>query len=46
MRLCTINLSERIQVKPAAPRKQLVTQFTRSYTYTRTKPKPNDGAMV
>jgi hypothetical protein len=34
------------QATPAAPGNQLVTPFTRSFTYTRTEPKPNNGAMV
>ncbi|XP_062225906.1 uncharacterized protein LOC133924405 [Phragmites australis] len=31
---------------PATPVNQLLTPTTRSFTYTRTEPKPNDGAMV
>ena len=34
------------QTTPAAPGNQLVTPTTRSFTYTRTEPKPNDGAMA
>ncbi|XP_062184873.1 uncharacterized protein LOC133888590 isoform X2 [Phragmites australis] len=34
------------QTTPATPGNQLVTQTARSFTYTRTEPKPNDGAMV
>lgn len=34
------------QATPAAPGNQLVSPTTRSFTYTRTEPKPNDGAMA
>ncbi|CAD6263395.1 unnamed protein product [Miscanthus lutarioriparius] len=34
------------QTAPAAPGNQSVTPTTRSFTYTRTEPKPNDGAMA
>ncbi|OEL36522.1 hypothetical protein BAE44_0002459 [Dichanthelium oligosanthes] len=34
------------QTTPAAPGNQLVAPTTRSFTYTRTEPKPNDGAMA
>ncbi|KAL6650883.1 hypothetical protein ACP70R_009808 [Stipagrostis hirtigluma subsp. patula] len=34
------------QTTPAAPGNQLVSPTTRSFTYTRTEPKPNDGAIV
>ncbi|TKW04927.1 hypothetical protein SEVIR_7G142300v4 [Setaria viridis] len=34
------------QTAPAAPGNQLVTPITRSFTYTRTEPKSNDGAMA
>ncbi|KAF8703423.1 hypothetical protein HU200_032228 [Digitaria exilis] len=34
------------QTTPATPVNQLVTPTTRSFTYTRTEPKPNDGAMA
>ncbi|TVU15628.1 hypothetical protein EJB05_39158 [Eragrostis curvula] len=34
------------QATPAAHGNQLVTPTARSFTYTRTEPKPNDGAMV
>ncbi|CAN6228499.1 unnamed protein product [Urochloa humidicola] len=34
------------QTIPAAPGNQLVSPTTRSFTYTRTEPKPNDGAMA
>ncbi|CAN6249024.1 unnamed protein product [Urochloa humidicola] len=34
------------QTTPAAPGNQLVSPTTRSFTYTRTEPKPNDGAMA
>ncbi|ONM16765.1 RNA binding (RRM/RBD/RNP motifs) family protein [Zea mays] len=34
------------QAAPSAPGNQLVTPTPRSFTYTRTEPKPNDGAMA
>ncbi|KAL6845780.1 hypothetical protein ACP4OV_024355 [Aristida adscensionis] len=34
------------QITHATPGNQLVSPTTRSFTYTRTEPKPNDGAMV
>ena len=34
------------QTAPAAPGNQSISPTTRSFTYTRTEPKPNDGAMA
>ncbi|CAL5016426.1 unnamed protein product [Urochloa decumbens] len=34
------------QTTPAAPGNQLAAPTTRSFTYTRTEPKPNEGAMA
>ena len=34
------------QATAAAPGNELVSPITRSFTYTRIEPKPNDGAMV
>lgn len=40
------NAGKPSQAAPAAPGNQLVTPTPRSFTYTRTEPKPNDGAMA